>query len=116
MSVNKNIRIYRKEKNLSTYDVAKLIGISQSAVARYENGTISFVPLHILEKMADIFGCKLKDLTEGDSRYSQSKRKNVSPKSFTVEEQNLIYQYRKLPLQAQNTIKEICGWHISIDN
>ena len=113
MSVNKSIRIHRKEKNLSTYELAKKIGVSQSCVVRYENGTISFVPVPVLEKMSEVFDCKVSDLTEGDLRYSQGKRKRNTKDSLTVEEQDLIDIYRELPVQVQNTIKELCTLYSS---
>ncbi len=73
MTVNQKIRIMRKERNITTTVLSEKIGISQSSVVRYENGSVKYVPLDLLDKMAEVFGCSVDDLIEGDSRYTQKK-------------------------------------------
>ena len=116
MSVGKNLRIKRKEMKFSTTSLAKAIGVGQSTIVRYENGDVHRIPEEQLEKISKVLGCSVDELTAGDPKYGPVKKKRVSSKMFTEEEQNLILQYRQLPLQARNTIKEICGWHISISD
>lgn len=55
MTVNQKIHIMRKERNITTTDLSKKIGISQSSVVRYENGSVKYVPLDLLDKMAEVF-------------------------------------------------------------
>lgn len=40
MSVGQNIKIKRKEKNITTTQLAKMIGVDQSTIVRYENGGV----------------------------------------------------------------------------
>ena len=114
MTVNQNIKIKRREKNLTITYVADQIGISQSILSRYESGIIQFVPLTVIEKIAAVLECKPSDLTEGDQRYSQVQKKRVSSKNLSPEEYEMIINYRKLPENVQSLIKEVCFSHISI--
>ena len=114
MTVNQKIRVIRKEKKITTTRLAELIGVSQSSIVRYENGSVRYVPLELLEKMAAVFGCKTSDLTDGDDRYSQSGHNISSLNSFSPEEKDIIMKYRSLPSSLQKIIKEICNLHISI--
>ena len=55
-----------------------MIGISQSNIARYENGGVKYISVEILKKIAEALSCRLTDLTDGDDRYetvSKSRKK-----------------------------------------
>ena len=59
--VMEKIRLYRERKKLSQREFAQALGISQSAVAQWENG--STVPtLDNLVRAAGILGCEVGDL------------------------------------------------------
>ncbi len=107
MTVNQKIRIVRKEKNITTTVLAEKLGISQSTVVRYENGSVKYIPLDLLNKMADIFGCSVNDLIDGDFRYSQKKSRTLT-KHLSEDEQNLLLKYRELSSKEKNAVIGLC--------
>lgn len=113
MSVNQKLRIIRKEKGITAAFLAQKVGVSQSCIARYENGTISYIPSDILEKIAVVLSCSVSDLTEGDDRYSQPRKKRASSKSLSPEEYSLILKYRELPEDAQLIVRQLCDLHFN---
>lgn len=112
MTVNQKIRVMRKEKKITTTKLAELLGISQSSIVRYENGSVKYVPLELLTQMADIFECSVNDLTNGDSRYTQD---DSGRKSFELsdDEQDLLSRYRELSSKEKNAVKGLCDLLIS---
>ena len=107
MTVNQKIRIMRKERNITTTVLSEKIGISQSSAVRYENGSVKYVPLDLLDKMAEVFGCSVDDLIEGDSRYTQKKNRAKS-KQLSEDEQNLLVKYRELSAKEKNAVIGLC--------
>lgn len=107
MTVNQRIRIIRKEKRITTTDLAEKLGISQSSVVRYENGSVKYVPLELLNKMAAVFECSVNDLIEGDSRYSQKKSARKT-KQLSEDEQSLLVKYRELSIKEKNAVQGLC--------
>ena len=112
MTVNQKLRILRKEKGITTTALAEKIGVSQSSIVRYENGSVRYIPSDVLAKIASVFSCSVFDLTEGDDRYSQpDNMKRASSKSFSPEERSLILKYRNLPEDAKQIVRQICNLH-----
>jgi len=112
MSVNQKIRVMRKKRNITTTRLAEMLGISQSSIVRYENGSVKYVPQNLLNQMAAIFECPLEELTEGDDRYSQQKD---NKKSYTLseDEHDLLLKYRELSLKEKTAVKGLCDLLIS---
>lgn len=112
MTVNQKLRIIRKEKGITTTALAQKVGVSQSCIVRYENGTISYIPSDTLEKIAAALSCSVSDLTEDDDRYVQAKtKKRASSKTLSQEEYSLILKYRALPKDAQLIVQQLCDLH-----
>ncbi|MFB2020212.1 helix-turn-helix transcriptional regulator [Pseudoflavonifractor sp. P01025] len=57
------IKAMRKSHGLSQEQLAKMLGISRSTVAKYELGDID-PPMRVLGQMATIFRCSLDDLVD----------------------------------------------------
>ncbi len=112
MTVNQKIRVLRKEKKITTTKLAELIGISQSSVVRYENGSVKYVPLELLSKMAAVFECSLNDLTDGDSRYTQNDSDRKSH-ILSDDELDLLFKYRILSPKEKNAVKGLCDLLVS---
>ena len=49
------IRELRQRFNLTLDDVAKHLGVGRQAIYKYEQGTVTNIPLDNLEKMAELF-------------------------------------------------------------
>lgn len=115
MTVNQRIRVLRKEKNMTVSELAEKVGIFQSVLTRYETGVIKYVPVDLISKLADALECKSEDLTDGDDRYSQKKRKSKSL-TLSSSETQLIINYRKLPSKVQSLISDLCISYIDHSN
>ena len=50
------IRELRTKNRLTLDDVAKYLGVGRQAIYKYEQGTVTNIPLENLEKMAVLFG------------------------------------------------------------
>ena len=114
MSVGQNIRIKRKEKKITTTQLAEMIGVDQSTIVRYENGRVRCISETQLNKLSNALECSVTELT--GNKKASIKNKKISSKMFSEEEQELIYSYRKLPALAQKIIKEICELQLSENN
>jgi len=55
-STGERIRELRQLNHLTLDDVARHLGIGRQAVYKYEQGTVTNIPLENLEKMAQLFG------------------------------------------------------------
>lgn len=63
MTIGKRLRQLRENSGLTQPELAEKLGVNQSTITRYENGTkIPTLPVAI--QMADIFGCSLDSLVE----------------------------------------------------
>jgi transcriptional regulator with XRE-family HTH domain len=63
--LGKNITAFRNKLNLSQKQVADFLGIKRENISYYENGSRS-IPLEHREKLADLFGVEIYDLSTSD--------------------------------------------------
>lgn len=102
MSTGERIHECRIRNNLTLDDVAKYIGVGRQAVHKYEQGTVTNIPLDKLEKMAVLFGTSPEYLAcwDGDSNISKEDDKaldelldlltKLSPKNRTLAKKILL--------------------------
>ncbi|MGN0152903.1 MAG: helix-turn-helix domain-containing protein [Lachnospiraceae bacterium] len=57
MSMGSNIRQKRKQEGLTQQELADMLGLQKSAIAKYENGRVQNIKRSTLEKMAAILHC-----------------------------------------------------------
>ena len=112
MAVGKNIRIRRKELNITSVSLAEQIGVSQGMVSQYENGDVRRIPKERLEQIAAVLQCSVNDLISGDPKYGPVSGKTTPAGKVTEEEYQMILNFRRLPLSARETVKEICRWRV----
>ena len=55
-TTGERIRELRIKNHLTLDDVAKYLGVGRQAIYKYEQGTVTNIPLENLEKMATLFG------------------------------------------------------------
>lgn len=55
-TTGERIRELRLQNHLTLDDVAKHLGVGRQAIYKYEQGTVTNIPLENLEKMATLFG------------------------------------------------------------
>lgn len=76
----KNLRLFREANQFTQEQVAKLLDIGCSAYANYEAG-IREMPVDMLEKAADLFGCELYLMFEDNPKT----RKEMLSCAFRIE-------------------------------
>ena len=62
-----NIRECRKKKKMSQQNVALALGVTQSMVAKWENG-VNYPSVELLIKLSDLFGCTIDELVRGEKK------------------------------------------------
>lgn len=63
-TVSSNIRMYREQKKMTQDELAKRVGVTQTAVWMFESGKIT-PRLVVADKIAKALGVTLEQLTEG---------------------------------------------------
>lgn len=83
-----------------------MIGISQSNIARYENGGVKYISVEILKKIAKALSCRLTDLTDGDDRYEtvSKSRKKRKPSN---DDYLILEKYHSLNSDLRNIVDQI---------
>ncbi len=56
-----NLKIIRERKQMSQYELSKMVGVSQGAISQWETGG-SNPRAELLPKLASILGCTIDDL------------------------------------------------------
>lgn len=72
--MNNNIRQYRKNKNLTQYQLAYLTGIGRVNITRYETG-VNNVPIKNAMKIAKALECTLDELLGLDTEEGKNSAK-----------------------------------------
>ncbi|MGN0182841.1 MAG: helix-turn-helix domain-containing protein [Candidatus Ornithomonoglobus sp.] len=98
MGVGSRIRQLREMKKLKQSDLAKMIGVTPSAVGNYEN-EISHPKVDILYKICKALDCDANYLFQDDVDIKTST-------SLTIDEKNLINDYRTLSDQGKEYIRQ----------
>ena len=63
MTIGERIKTIRKSKKISVDTIANQLGISKTTKYRYEDSTIEKIPLQVIEKLSEILGVSLAELT-----------------------------------------------------
>ncbi|MBQ7556891.1 MAG: helix-turn-helix transcriptional regulator [Lachnospiraceae bacterium] len=89
------IRELRIRLHLTLDDVAKHLGIGRQAVYKYEQGTVTNIPLENIEKMAALFDTTPAYLAGWDNNHFQFNLQQFSAQDPA--EKQLVDTYRVLP-------------------
>ena len=54
-TIGNRIRELRLLSDMSQEELGRRVGVQRAAINKYEKGTVSNIPLHTIEKIADIF-------------------------------------------------------------
>ena len=101
--IGKHIASYRKEQNITQEELAKKLGIKQSAMALYESGKRR-LPLSLLLPLAEILFVEIEDLLG-----VPKKKEKRGPKSNLQREFEKI---QKMPTHNQKMLLEMIGTFI----
>ncbi|MCD3448493.1 helix-turn-helix domain-containing protein [Streptococcus equi subsp. zooepidemicus] len=89
MSLQENLRVLRKQKQLSQSDLANELMVTRQAVSSWENGK-SLPDVYTLSRIAELFGVSLDDLMVEDNKQTMNINKD-GPKNKL----NLLREYSK---------------------
>lgn len=95
MKIGDRIKEFRKSRGLSAEEVADKLGVSLSTLYRYENSTISKIPIDIIEKLCSILGVTTSELM-GNASPGEN---DELPSSFANAEQAMAFML-KMPVLA----------------
>ena len=97
----KNLKVLRKEKNISQQQLANILEISQQAINKYENHKVE-PDISTLIAMADYFGVTLDYLV---GRFeSEDSEDNVV---ITDSEKELVFNFKKLTESEKTGVKAL---------
>ena len=98
------IKALRKQKNLSQEQLADLLGLQKSAIAKYENGRVINIKRSTIAKMAKIFNCspsyimgwnENENNEPNQSYYLNSKTSKIPQKIYDNKELSLLFDAAK---------------------
>lgn len=75
MSLQENLRVLRKQKQLSQSDLANELMVTRQAVSSWENGK-SLPDVYTLSRIAELFGVSLDDLMVEDNKQTMNINKD----------------------------------------
>ena len=64
MNIGEKMKSLRKQKKISVDFLAKELGVSKTTIYRYEDATIEKIPLHIIDKLCEIFDVSPEEFME----------------------------------------------------
>ncbi len=97
MKIGERIKEIRKERKMSAEQVADDLGVSVSTLYRYENSSITKIPVNIIDKLCTILGTTTQELM-GNSIKNDSVMPEL-PASFANAEEAMTF-ILKMPVLA----------------
>lgn len=95
MKIGERIKEIRKARGLSVEDVADKLGVSVSTLYRYENSSISKIPVDVIDKLCSVLG-----VTAGELMGNAGPAENDElPTYFANAEQAMAFML-KMPVLA----------------
>lgn len=132
--VGRNIKYYRTENNLTLKEVATRMGMTESAIQKYEAGSVKRVDIEKIEEIAKAIGTTAENLTGWLSTEEKAeahqeriaKRKDNFDSSFeglSFDDQKQVNKYIKLlksgskdtPYLISNTEKDLIDMYRQLD-
>ncbi len=95
MKIGEHIKEIRKARGLSVEEVAEKLDVSVSTLYRYENSSISKIPIDVIDKLSTVLGVSTGELM-GNSEQAGNEE---LPTSFVNAEQAMAFML-KMPVLA----------------
>lgn len=99
------IRAYRTGKNLTQGELAKLAGIDQAQISRFENGTIEGTPAQILA-IARALGVTVSDIM-GDTKEGCTDAARTKDGQISDEAMEFAKAYESLPPNQRAALRSV---------
>ena len=102
------IKELRVEKKITQSQLAKILGVNQTAVGKYERGDLE-PNIQILNNLADFFGVSIdyilgREDDLGIKGYEPAKERISAAEPLSGEEEDLLKDFRKLGIFARSSI------------
>lgn len=102
------IKELRVEKKITQSQLAKILGVNQTAVGKYERGDLE-PNIQILNNLADFFGVSIdyilgREDDLGIKGYEPAKERLSAAEPLSGEEEDLLKDFRKLGIFARSSI------------
>lgn len=102
------IKELRVEKKITQSQLAKILGVNQTAVGKYERGDLE-PNIQILNNLADFFGVSIdyilgREDDLGIKGYAPAKERISAAEPLSGEEEDLLKDFRKLGVFARSSI------------
>ncbi len=95
--IGDRIKEIRKQRKMSVEEVADRLGISLSTMYRYENSSISKIPIEIIDKLCTVLGTTTRELMGNGQSVSTG---DELPSSFANAEDAMAFILRMPVLAA----------------
>lgn len=102
LNFGEKLRSYRVDKGLKQEELAKILGITQSAISHFEQGT-RFPPKNVITKLSQFFEVSEEELTTGANLARIELLKTIEGLSPNeIEEMNNYAKYLKWRNSGEN--------------
>ena len=105
--IGENIRHYREKIGISQSELARRIGKTPGAISQYEAG-VNVPRMPIVEKMADVLGCRVSDIFEPDMGLLDAEDV-LHTYQLTYDEVLFIEKVRAKPQEKREQLFRIAG-------
>ena len=105
--IGENIRYYREKLGISQSELARRIGKTPGAISQYESG-VNVPRMPYIEKMADIFGCRVSDIFEPNTGLLNAEDM-LHTYQLTYDEVLFIEKLRAMPQEKRDQLFRIAG-------
>lgn len=79
MTIGERIKEIRKRKKISVENLANQLGVSKTTIYRYEDSTIEKIPVQIIDKLCELLGVSVAELTGNEA---EKKKNQELPAAF----------------------------------
>lgn len=79
MTIGERIKEIRKRKKISVENLASQLGVSKTTIYRYEDSTIEKIPVQIIDKLCELLGVSVAELTGNEA---EKKKNQELPAAF----------------------------------
>ena len=106
MDVGQLIKDRRLAKGMTQEELADLVGVKKSAVAKWENGRVSEIKRSNLKMLADALEVSPVQLLGDIEKRPVSVAQELAEIYHDSDLRKMIAEYQKLPVQKQEQVKE----------
>ena len=109
MLVKDKISMLRKQKGMTTAQLAEAAGVNKGSINRYENGSIKVISGDVLRRIAKVLDVTLNELVAGDPKYHYLSSNPIKEDTadLTIDELELLEWYRGLSDEGKKVVSKL---------